>query len=94
MTQIPSSAPSWLARRTAGLGTPHIGPAFPEEIGGGGAFCETSNHLKLMHKHGNVGKTIMSNPYLDGLHQPFVVIWQMVYYCFTTHYSTFSYEDG
>jgi hypothetical protein len=42
---LPSSqnAPSCLVRRKAGLGTPHIGPAFPEtkEMDGGGALYET-----------------------------------------------------
>ena len=43
-------------RRKAGLGTPHIGPAFPEtkEMDGGGALYETYNYLNLMAKHGTV----------------------------------------
>ena len=49
---LPSSqnAPSWLVRRKAGLGTPHIGPAFPEtkEMDGGGALYETYIYIYII----------------------------------------------
>ena len=42
-----------------------------------------------MDEHGvfidsyNVGKTILNHPFGNGLYQLFIVIWGMVYYCFT-----------
>ena len=42
-----------------------------------------------MDEHGvfidsyNVGKTILNHPFGNGLYPLFIVIWGMVYYCFT-----------
>ena len=46
-------------------------------------FQDGYDEIRRWPTHTNVGKTIINHPFGNGLYNQFMVIWEMVYYCFT-----------